>query len=65
MSVGKAVRNTLGPLERPIAGAYRGAFINIGVFAELIAAWRVSPETSIHFGEYNWDHFRDNLRDNM
>ena len=27
--------------------------------------WNGSPETSIHFGEYNWEHFRDNLRDNM
>ncbi len=29
------------------------------------AVWNGSPETSIHFGEYNWEHFRDNLRDNM
>jgi YHS domain-containing protein len=27
--------------------------------------WRESPETSIHFGEYNWVQFRDRLRDNM
>ena len=27
--------------------------------------WRGSPETAIHFGEYNWDQSRDRLRDNM
>ena len=29
------------------------------------AVWNGSPETSIHFGEYNWEHFRDRLRDNL
>ena len=32
---------------------------------EYQTVWRGSPETSIHFGEYNWLHFRDTLRDNM
>jgi hypothetical protein len=28
-------------------------------------AWLEAPETSIHFGEYNWANYRDELRDNM
>ena len=32
---------------------------------EYQTVWLGSPETSIHFGEYNWTNFRDNLRDNM
>ena len=28
-------------------------------------AWLKAPETSIHFGEYNWANYRDELRDNM
>ena len=29
------------------------------------AVWNGSPETSIHFGEHNWVHYRDKLRDYM
>ena len=32
---------------------------------EYQAAWRGAPEAAIHFGEYNWENYRDKLRDNM
>jgi len=28
-------------------------------------AWRKAPEAAIGFGEYNWDNYRDKLRNNM
>lgn len=32
---------------------------------DLQTAWRKAPEAHIEFADYNWNNFRENLRDNM
>lgn len=50
MSVGKAVRNALGPLERPVTKIYRGAFINLGAFVDQVCAWRPRAKRILEIG---------------